>query len=82
MVYVQSIFVGLVAAILATVFVIIGGGIVSALSLAAQVAGSTGSGGIGAVSVGIPMAALIFAPLAFVAGFWWQLRRARRRSTG
>jgi hypothetical protein len=73
-IYIKSILAG-IAAVLAVLVIIVLVTFVFPLMLIAR----TGSGGIGAVSSGIPVFALLFIPLAFAGGFYWEFRRASRR---
>jgi hypothetical protein len=80
MAYVTALLAGIAGALLALIAVmaVAAGALLLAGSLV-----TTGSAGVGAVSVGIPAPLLLIAPLAMVAGFYsgfrWQLRRAARR---
>jgi hypothetical protein len=77
MIYLKSILAGIAAVLL--IFVLFIAAIVVAV-LVAQI--GTGSGGIGAVSAGLPLL-LMFAlvvVLAFAGGFYWEFRRASRRA--
>jgi hypothetical protein len=75
MIWIRSLLAGVAAALVALVIFVA----VSFLPLAGVVLMSrtTGSGGIGAVSVGSGPALLV-ALLAFAGGFYWQFRRASR----
>jgi hypothetical protein len=77
MTYLKSVAVGFAAAMLAVAAWILGQVAVVVAMLASQF--PAGSGGIGAVSVGLGPWPLILAAGAFVLGFRWQWRRGRRR---
>ncbi len=77
MIYLKSIIAGIVASLLAIVFCALG----LYLWITFWVMRSTGEGGIGAVS--FPEVAFqIVIGLAFLAGFWWEYRRASRKAGG
>ena len=79
-IYLKSSLAGLVTALLACVIAM---GLTIAIAFATmryEVA-ATGSGGLGAVSFGFSEAGLEFAfPVGFAVGFFWMLRRLRRRA--
>ena len=77
MVYLKSIAVGLAAAVLAVAAWILGQVAVVVAMIASQF--SAGSGGVGAVSMGLGPWPLVFAAVAFALGFRWQWRRGWRR---
>jgi hypothetical protein len=74
MIWIKSALVGLLAAIVAVVVSVLA----TTTWLISMTAGS-GSGGIGAVSVGIIELVFLPAVLAFALAFRWMLRRQRRR---
>jgi len=75
-VYLRSLVVGIVAAVLASVLwllVTIG---LAVMDFSRRVQG--GAGGVDAVSVGLTGSTPVVALVAFAAGFYWHLRRATR----
>jgi hypothetical protein len=78
MVYIKSLIAGVVGFVVA----LVGAGALTAVTLAIQVMSmkqESGSGGIGAVSSGLPP--VLIGVIGFVIGFVWQFRRARRAAT-
>jgi hypothetical protein len=73
-IYIKSILAG-IAAVLAVLVIFVLVTFVVPLILMPR----TGSGGIGAVSSGMPGFAALIIPLAFAGGFYWEFRRASRR---
>ena len=71
---IKSVLVGLAVAILAMVLVPI-----AVLAWLHFVIIGAGSGGIGAVSVGIIDMVFLPAIVGFALGFWWTMRRERRK---
>ena len=71
MIYLKSIGAGLIAAVTAAGAVIL----IELLRAAIVIAWhrNSGSGGIGAVSSGLPE--LMAIPIAFIAAFWWRFRK-------
>ncbi len=76
MTYLKAIIVGVATALLAAVLLVVGMFVLPAwLSMA-----FSGSGGIGAVSVGSGATALVLVLIVgFALGFFWTLRRRKRR---
>jgi hypothetical protein len=72
MIWFKSAFVGFAAAVITVVAIIVATSV-------AVVNVNDGSGGIGAVSVGVSELLLFPAVLAFALGFRWMFRRQRRR---
>ena len=72
MIWIKSVFVGLAAAVITVVAIVLATS-VSAISM------NDGSSGIGAVSFGVSELLLFPAVLAFALGFRWMFRRHRRR---
>ena len=81
MIYLKSILVGFAAMLIAFVLLVGIALVVTLVRLRWSIADS-GSGGIGAVSVGVNPFVLagvvLMAMLAFAAGFWWEFRRSSR----
>lgn len=74
MIWIKSVLVGLAAAILAIVVVPI-----AMIAWMTNVHFGEGSGGIGAVSAGIIEMVFLPAIIGFALGFWWSIRRQRRK---
>ena len=74
MIWIKSALVGLTVAILAMVLVPIA---VFAWINVAMI--GVGAGGIGAVSIGIIEMVVLPAIVGFALGFWWSVRRERRK---
>jgi hypothetical protein len=77
MIYLKSILAGIAAVLLALILLVLA---IVAFVLVTQL--GTGSGGIGAVSAGLPplIVLTLLVLLAFAAGFYWEFRRASRRA--
>ena len=75
MIWIKSALVGLVAAIVTIIAVV-----VATATWMINVQIGAGSGGIGAVSVGIIELVLLPGALAFALAFWWTMRRQRRKA--
>ena len=75
MIWIKSVLTGLAAAVLTVVVIVIA-------TTRVSISAGGGSGGIGAVSYGLPAAALFPFVLAFVLGFRWMFKRHRRRTAG
>jgi hypothetical protein len=75
MTYLKAIVVGVATALLAAVLLVAGMFLLPALL---SMAFSSGSGGIGAVSIGSGSAALVLI-VGFAVGFFWTIRRRKRR---
>ena len=76
MMYLKSILVGIVGAVAASMLWILTVFVIPLLILLFM-SRDTGSGGIGAVSVGVPDSGLVLAPalVGFAIGFFWEYRR-------
>ena len=72
MIWIKSVFVGLIAALITVVAIVIA-------TTRVSISAGRGTGGIGAVSYGLPAVALFPFVLAFVLAFRWMFRRQRRR---
>ena len=76
MIYLKSLLAGIAAALLVIVLFVMA---MFVIPLLLQF-GTTGSGGIGAVSYGFSALAFgLLVTLAFAGGFYWEFRRASRR---
>jgi hypothetical protein len=75
MIWIKSVLVGLAGAILATVMVLIA----VIVWMVGVNTGAVGSGGIGFVAVGIIPIVFLPAIVGFALGFWWTMRRERRK---
>jgi hypothetical protein len=86
MIYLKSLLAGIAAALLVIVLFVMAVFVIPLLlqfviPLLLQF-GTTGSGGIGAVSYGVSGLALaLIVTLAFAGGFYWEFRRASRRKS-
>jgi hypothetical protein len=79
MIYFKSVLAGIVAALVSCVVVAVSVPLILFIPSIFSSA-STGSGGIGAVSAGLPeLVLLLVVPVfAFAGGFYWQFRRGSR----
>jgi hypothetical protein len=77
MIYLKSLLAGILAALVSCVVVVVSFFLILFLPSIFTIA-SSGSGGIGAVSAGVPGLLLVIPVLAFAGGFYWQFRRSSR----
>jgi hypothetical protein len=78
MIYLKSALVGIAVAVMAAILWLLAESALTAIMVSREMARTTGSGGIGAVSV--PSYALVGACLGFAVGFMWNVRRLRKKS--
>jgi hypothetical protein len=74
MIYFKSVLAGILAALVSCVAVVASVFLILFMP-SIFMAASTGSGGIGAVSAGVPDLILLVPVAAFAGGFYWQYRR-------